>query len=360
MKKKIMMAAAAGCIAPMVHAQSAVELYGLVDVGVEYLNHANAAGDSVTRMTGANMAGSRWGVRGQEDLGGGLKAFFNLESGFRPDTGASEIGGQSGRLFGRIATVGLGGNFGAVTLGRQAIVLNDVMFNYDPMAFALYGLATLDGRFFGRVDNSIKYVSPAFGGLTGSAYYTLGSDTVNGQGEVAGNPSVGKAYGLGLRYVAGPFSAGFVYDHTNPNTIVATNAGNQDTRYALAASYEMGAAKGFLGYRRLKSDVAGTAGTTSGLLWGGVTYLVTPATKLTGAVYNNNIQNTSADPTTYVLNLDYSLSKRTDVYVGASYAKNRTDGASGSSVGVTGGADAVAPGAGISQSGLVAGIRHKF
>lgn len=358
--KKVVSILGFSALASVAHAQSSVQLYGLMDVGMEYLNHAGASNASATRMIGGNMSGSRWGLRGSEDLGGGTSAIFTLEAGFRPGTGASEIGGQSGRYFGRIATLGLQGRFGVLTIGRQAIVLNDVMFNYDPMAFALYGLATLDGKFFGRVDNSIKYVTPAINGISASGYYTFGSDTVNGQGQVPGDAKVGRAFGLSVQYAAGPLGVAAVYDQAYPTTIALTHAGNVDKRFALAGSYAFGALKGYLGYRRLDSTVAGTAGVISNLYWGGLSYQATPFLKLTGAAYDNEIVGTSAHPTTLVLNADYFLSKRTDVYASVSFAKNRTDGTVSSDAAVTGGADALAPAAGADQTGAVVGIRHRF
>lgn len=358
--KKMAMLLAAACAAPWAGAQQAVELYGLIDVGVESLSHANPAGDSVVRMTGANMAGSRWGLRGQEALDGGVKALFNLESGFRPDSGGSEVGGQTGRLFGRVATVGLSGAYGTLLLGRQAIVMNDVMFQFDPMAFALYGLATLDGKFFGRVDNAVKYQSPVLNGLAATGYYSVGADTVNGEGEVAGHAAAGRAYGLGATYAAGPLNLGAVYDHANPTSVAKTIAGNQDVRTVLAASYQAGLAKAYLGYRHLRSDVAGTPGVHSGLAWAGVGYLAAPQFKLTGALYRNDVEHSAADARTWVLNADYLLSRRTDLYAGVSHVTNGGTGATASNVGVTGGPDAVAPGAGAGQTGMVLGLRHKF
>lgn len=335
-------------------------LYGLIDVGVESLTHANAAGDSVVRMTGANMAGSRWGVRGQEDLGGGLKAVFNLESGFRPDSGGSELGGQTGRLFGRIATVGLSGEYGTLLLGRQAIVMNDVMFNFDPMAFGLYGLATLDGKFFGRVDNAVKYLSPAWHGLAASGYYSVGADTVNGEGEVPGHAAVGRAFGLGLTYASGPLYVGAVLDHANPTNLAKTLVGNKDVRTLLAASYQAGPAKLYLGCRHLRSDVAGTPGVSSNLVWAGVGYMAAPRLKLTAATYRNEVVHSPSDAHTWVLNADYFLSQRTDLYAGVSHVTNGGQGPAAADFGVTGGPDMVAPGPGVDQRGTVLGMRHKF
>src|SRR5207253_11026885 len=102
MKKALAMAAAT--LAALTHgqarAQSSVTMYGVVDAGIEYLNRVpNTAkqGDSLFRMTSGNIAGSRWGMRGVEDLGGGLKGVFVLEGGMVLDTGASS---QGGRIFG--------------------------------------------------------------------------------------------------------------------------------------------------------------------------------------------------------------------------------------------------------------------
>ncbi|MEK6293916.1 MAG: porin, partial [Paraburkholderia tropica] len=115
MKKTLMVAALTGVFATAAHAQSSVTLYGLIDAGVTYAN--NSGGHSLWKASSGTVNGSRWGLRGSEDLGGGLKAIFTLESGFNIMNGAA---GQSSRMFGRQAFVGLASNqFGAVTLGRQ-------------------------------------------------------------------------------------------------------------------------------------------------------------------------------------------------------------------------------------------------
>ncbi len=107
------------------HAQSSVTLYGIVDAGIAYVHNAqNANGgnaSSLVKFSSGNLSGSRWGLRGTEDLGGGLAALFQLENGFNIGTGAL---GQGQREFGRKAVVGLSSStYGTVTLGRQ----------YDPV-----------------------------------------------------------------------------------------------------------------------------------------------------------------------------------------------------------------------------------
>ncbi|WP_211460655.1 porin, partial [Collimonas silvisoli] len=77
-------------------AQSSVALYGRIDTGIRYSTNQNVAGDKLLELTSGASSGSRWGVKGSEDFGGGLKAIFTLENGFEPDTGKAA---QGGRLF---------------------------------------------------------------------------------------------------------------------------------------------------------------------------------------------------------------------------------------------------------------------
>jgi len=160
------------------HAQSSVTLYGVADAGVRYGSGLTAAyagsADTSTAVNSGINTTSRFGFRGSEDLGGGLKAIFNLESGINLDTGASA---NATKLFDRAAIVGLQGGWGSVTAGRQTTVLADVVSAVDPLGsrFASFnpnvGIAALSahrlGAEFGpagsttgayRLDNSVKYV----------------------------------------------------------------------------------------------------------------------------------------------------------------------------------------------------------
>src|SRR5689334_13059243 len=114
MKKSLLALVALGAFAGAAHAQSTVTLYGISDEGFMFNN--NAKGKHLYSMASGVMQGSRWGLRGTEDLGGGLKAVFVLENGFDVNTGALKQGGLE---FGRQAYVGLSSGFGTVTLGRQ-------------------------------------------------------------------------------------------------------------------------------------------------------------------------------------------------------------------------------------------------
>ena len=376
MKMKLFAAAVAALAAGGAYAQSSVTLYGVVDAGIEYQNHQpNVAGShDVVRLTSGNMSGSRWGLRGVEDLGGGLKGVFVLESGFSVDTGVS---GQSNRLFGRQAFVGVQSQFGTLTLGRHQTPFYDFGLAFDPMAISTnYSITSQGTEFQSRADNSVKYIG-TFGGLTTQLLYSTGSNTggaasvyQGNAGELAGNYHTGREYSASVVYNGGPFSLGVIYDETNVGIVGTPDA--KIRRASAAGTYAFGPAKVFAGYRYAKaSDGAllpgGTlAGATapvsdrSNLYWAGVGYQVTPALSLTGAAYYQDFRNTGADPWTFVVSTDYAFSKRTDAYLNLAYAKNKDgsalglsgSGAAGSGFGATNGS--------ANQFGAVVGVRHKF
>jgi Outer membrane protein (porin) len=114
MKKSLLALAALGAFAGVAHAQSSVTLYGIIDEGFNI--NTNSGGKHLYNLSSGVLQGSRFGLRGTEDLGGGLKAIFVLENGFDVNNGKL---GQGGLMFGRQAYVGLSSQFGTVTLGRQ-------------------------------------------------------------------------------------------------------------------------------------------------------------------------------------------------------------------------------------------------
>jgi len=372
MKLKMVAAAVAVLASNVVFAQSSVTLYGVADIGVEYVSHASTGksvsdAGSAVRMQSGNMSTSRWGLRGVEDLGGGLKGVFALESGFALDTGAANT-----RLFDRQAYVGVQSNYGAVTLGRHQTPVYDFAVAYDPMAMApRYSLYSMDADMASRADNSIKYVG-VFGGLTASALYSFGYDMQGangaGVGEKPGNARQGREYSLGLNYATGPFGIGAVYDMRQ--ALVTDGVDLKVQRASVAGSYAYGPAKAFLGYRWAKVTQPG-AGNRSNLWWGGLGYQATPALSLTGAVYYQGYRGTKTDPWLFVASGDYALSKRTDLYMNLAYSVNRTDGNIGSqsTLGVAGTDTTIAGypapfAAGTAgkqnQFGAVVGVRHKF
>ncbi|MGO4280598.1 Outer membrane protein (porin) [Cupriavidus sp. OV038] len=357
MKKALFaLAAAATCAtsgAALAQSASNVTLYGIVDAGVEVATHVPGGnGQTAVRMNSGNLSGSRWGLRGVEDLGGGLKGIFTLESGFDIDTGVS---GQGNRLFGRQAFVGLQGSFGAVTLGRQQNSLYDLFGAYDPMGVGpRYSLNSVDSGFNGRADNALKYTGK-FGGLTATAFYSTGRDAVAGSpGELPGDYKAGRNVGAGVAYTAGGFSIGTAYDQYQGATSATSDRAAK--RLAVGSSYDFGVAKVFAGYRWMRDDgiaTAATAATRSNVYWLGGLYRVTPALSLTGAAYYTDANDSGNDPWMFVLSADYSFSKRTDAYLNVGYVRNKGT----SNLGLSGVGTAVA---GQNQTGAVVGVRHRF
>jgi predicted porin len=190
------------------HAQSSVTLYGTVDAGVIYstsqqTTNANGTVSSghAVQVSGGNLVPSRWGLQGAEDLGGGVKASFDLENQFLTGTGAML---QSGSLFNRQAWVGLeDARFGTLTAGRQYDSYSDFLGVYA----SSNNWATLYGSHFGDVDNlneafnfnnALKFTSENFGGFTFGGTFSFGGQ--------AGDFAAKRGYALAAAYNHGPFS----------------------------------------------------------------------------------------------------------------------------------------------------------
>ncbi|WP_433706420.1 porin [Paraburkholderia sacchari] len=193
-----------GVVGSTAFAQSSVTLYGLLDVGINYTSNAN--GKPLFNMTSGMLNGSRFGLQGKEDLGGGLAAVFRLENGFDITNGKL---GQGGLMFGRQAWVGLSDKqYGTVTLGRQYDSIVDFV---NPFAVAnTWGGPPLahpgdvdQMAHTNRTNNSIKYASPEFYGFRVGGMY--------GMGGVAGDFTKNQIYSLGASYENGPLTAGVGY-----------------------------------------------------------------------------------------------------------------------------------------------------
>jgi predicted porin len=354
--KKLAIAITALLATTASHAQSNVTLYGLVDAGVEVVNHASPTGGSVTRLTSGGQNTSRWGLRGSEDLGGGLKALFQLESGIFIDTGANDT-----QLFRRQANVGLEGSFGRLIAGRSYTTTYDFILPFDPMGYApAYSWATTGNATsaaassaYGMTtafDNILKYQG-TFGGFKLGASY--------GFGEVAGDSSAGRRYALGAGYAAGPFSAALTGERVNAPMSAAPQS--RTTAYHLGLGWEINKAIALkAGARHFKQEPAnGSADLRANTYWAGVNWQVTPALGLTAALYFQDQRNlgAEADPKMLVLRAKYALSKRTDLYGVTAHARARNGQPVGltrdvSPQGVTGSSD--------TQTGLMIGVQHRF
>ncbi|MFM0738751.1 porin [Paraburkholderia xenovorans] len=224
MKKTLVAFLALSAVGGVAHAQSSVTLYGIVDTGLLFNNNVkNAHLYALSQGTS-----SRFGLKGSEDLGGGLSAIFTLENGFTTGTGSLS---QGGLLFGRKAFVGLSSKqFGTVTAGRQYSVSNDLTSSFasgaDWAASGLgYGTRAADVDNVdtsNRVQNSIKYLSPNYRGLQAGVMYSLGG--------VAGNTTQNEVIDAALSYTNGPLALGAGYTFVkDPYYATYGNQGNSST-----------------------------------------------------------------------------------------------------------------------------------
>jgi predicted porin len=340
--------------ASAVHAQSSVTLYGLIDAGLMYTNNVSksGAGGSLIQATSGNINGSRFGVRGAEDLGGGLKAIFVLENGFNVQNGKL---GQDGRMFGRQAYVGLSTTeFGAVTLGRQYDSMVDFVSPLSGVAgtFGDAGFAhpfdndNLDHSV--RMNNAVKYTSGNYAGLTFGGLYAFSNST---------DFAVNRAYSAGVSYAYGPFTAAAAYLQINGSTNTTSsssgavdlnesaangtggfNLGAQVQRTAGAAlNYKFGPA--VIGFVYTHSQFQGTTsfgqtnvGNSGTMRFDNYElngkYALTPAvilgisdTYTDGHVGNGKNSAYGTDPKWNQVNFQavYLFSKRTDVYLEGMY-----------------------------------------
>jgi predicted porin len=346
MKTRLVLLASVASISGLAHAQSSVTLYGLIDVGVVYAN--NTGGHSVWQMSSGNINGSRWGLRGTEDLGGGLGALFVLESGYSLNNGRL---GQGGDLFGRQAYVGFTSqSVGSLTVGRQYDSITDypgpfeAANQWSPYFGAHPGdLDNVNGT--NRINNSIKFKSISYGGFSFGGLYSLGG--------VAGQPGRNQIWSVGAAYNRGPIALGVGYLNVRDpnfslygnNASSSTTASNVTNRifsgYASASTQQVFAAGG--SYTFGGATVGAIYSNTEFRNVGSEAGVATPAANVGGTARFNNaelnfkyqftpswIVGAAYDYTksygihdaTYqqgVLGTVYLLSKRTDVYADVMY-----------------------------------------
>ncbi|WP_394790912.1 porin [Rhodoferax sp.] len=366
------LAALAGMVATgAVQAQtSTATLYGIIDVGVESISHTTVG--RLTRMpSNTGILPSRVGMRGREDLGGGLAAVYTLEMGFAPDTGAS---GQGGRLFGRQSYVGLSSDWGAITVGRQYSMLYWSMMDADIVGPSVFGLGSLDSYIpNSRTDNAIAYRAK-FDALSVGAAYSLGRDTVNAgpspvgtncAGESGSDAQACRAWSLLAKYDTPTWGAALAYDVQHGRTLTSstdaifgglTSSDKTDTRLSANGYVKLGDTKLAAGVIRRDNDGSATK-PKSDLWFLAAAYNISPAWTVDGTVARlayKDVDNN--DATLLALRALYRFSKRTTVYGQLGFIRNQSQ----SAVSVSGGATGSNPVAGGSQTGTMVGINHTF
>jgi predicted porin len=383
MKKTLLAVALTGAFAVTAHAQSSVTLYGSLDAGVAYTS--NTGGNSNYQLGSGLVSNTYWGLKGSEDLGNGLHAIFTLENGFNLNNGSFQ---ESGSEFNRQAYVGLKSDqYGTVTLGRQY----DSMVDYlAPLSFTGAGYGNnlaghpfdndnLDNTF--SIKNSVKFASAnyngfSFGGLygfsnqadgfannrawsAGAAYANgpinaaasylqinkggsnAGGATALGNGDANVAANLQRTFGGGVNYTFGPATVGLVYTNTHMDGITGTNAGSFGAANVLTGN----------NVHFQNAEINGR-------------YALTPALSL-GASYTFTMAHISgngsdADARFHQISLlsDYSLSKRTDVYLEGVY--QHANGSLGNGRSNVAAINGMSPSDSQNQTVVTVGMRHRF
>ncbi|MDB5851601.1 MAG: porin [Rhodoferax sp.] len=418
-KMRVISAAVLCCISSFAMAQTAagnssVTLYGLVDVG--YTHVTGGPGGTQNKITSGNMEGSRFGLRGNEDLGGGYRAIFTLEGRFEADTGglsnrpdstgrlpdrlssatslglpaglqpavsavAAQIGSTIGvnlsnNLFDRQAFVGLVTPFGAFTMGRQYTPAYLATANFDVMktesSLALGQLVAIPSSFDIRVSNSLQYGLQK-DGLSATAMYAAG--------EVAGKATAGRLLGAMVIYKGNGYSFGGGYNTRN------NELGEKSLSTAiLGASLDAGPGTLYGQYATIKDNhptglstistslaanpaTAPFATTVQNAFINGfkqdarlfqIGYRITSGVHTVSVAYNNmnDKRPFNADRYSYGAAYSYALSKRTDLNVVLTHLENKNT--SQDALGANGFVGGVTSGPGVDSNSMAFSIRHRF
>ncbi|WP_345816095.1 porin [Paraburkholderia sp. PREW-6R] len=386
MKRSIFAVALFGTFAVSAHAQSSVTLYGLIDTGLVYTN--SQLGHSNFQLLSSETQNTVFGLKGSEDLGGGLHAVFKLEQGFLLNNGAQAFSGDG---FGSQAWVGLQSDaYGTLTFGRQFDVMNDLV---GPLTaeFNTWGGSMAAHPFENDnlaadsvvINNSVKYTSPTLYGITAETMYSFS----NKAGDFANN----RSYGFGISYAQGPINlaAGYLQLSNAGNGSGAVTSGDTSADFiaqrqriwSVGGNYTFGPATVGLVWSHSQIDNAagvfsfgtgtylGATDPSAGTLAGSLRldnyevnakYALTPAVTLSGAyTYTHGAYNGSSPGwNTGMLQADYSLSKRTDFYLEGVY--QNVHGAPADSVLSHAMINTLSPSSTNAQVAVTVGLRHAF
>jgi predicted porin len=356
MKKSLLVLAALTAFAGVASAQSSVTAFGIVDLAARNVKNGNAG--SIKSLSPNGQATSRLGFRGVEDLGGGLRAGFWLESEVAPDTGGagSTVAGVN-VFWARRATVSLIGSFGEIRLGRDLNVSYTSLGAFDPFGYVgVASIANVRGTFLGlggattgvRTSNTITYYLPAMGGLYGGLMVGAGEGGT-------GNKYIGGRLG----YAAGPLNVSAASAKTYKTGTMIDDL----TTMNFGASFNLGFATIGGAYEKSEystQDNKLTTVYTTVPMGPGVFKAQYTKSSGTGPVGRAD----AYDATQFGIGYVYSMSKRTSLYTNYGSINN---GGTGTSATVGSGATYTATGAGpagmnrgATSTGYEFGVRHDF
>lgn len=365
MKKTMAAVAVLGAFAGSAIAAD-VTLYGVLDMGLAYnhvdLDQSGVKNKNTFSMNSGQQSGSRWGLKGVEDLGNGLKVGFILEDGFKADTGV-----QGDQMFDRESSLFIEGGFGKIAFGRMGAINQGAsswaLVNHLSAFTTSFGpFAAQAGNFIstaGKWDNMISYRTPTFAGFTVYTQYSMGKTTSGGKaiaGAVENESSADRYYAIGATYANGPFLGYLAVDSTNYKSwykdagAAAASAHKTDDSLTvtLGSNYDFDVAKVYFGAQYFDevtlSSIGGIVGTikydestesTSLKVKGyglGLSTSVPLAggSALLGVAYVDAKEADSVSVTDFDFRrwsvsagYDYALSKRTNAYAVASYMNDK-------------------------------------
>jgi predicted porin len=308
-------------------AQSSVTLYGIIDMNLQSqkdeINAGTSAAVRQSSLTSGGISTSRFGLKGSEDLGGGLKANFVLENGFNADSGAQKTAGS---IFDRQSWVGLSGGFGEIRLGNDYTARDDI----NGAAHAVFDSAFspssyIESGYNSNPNNQIKYLSPSFSGFSGAISYALGENktaTQSAEGVTAVN----------VQYAAGPLYIGYA-NQQDKKSLITTGKTNKDN--FLNATYDLGVAKILASFRDVKNTLTNGTGANSisfdkqRVYQIGADVPVGAALVVSAGYAHSKSELAGINDVTgngFAVGASYSLSKRTSIYTALNYSKAKQDG----------------------------------
>lgn len=365
-----------------------ISLYGNLDLGLVASNSGAPGAANRTSISSGTYSGSYWGIQGMEDLGSGMKAHFGLEAGFDADTGAMKTysgnpgsasptatGGASvNGLFNKRSFVGVSGNFGSISLGRDYTPLYWVSVATDPLKLEMFGntqeallLSGTGSDRYGRASNAVFYVSPKLGGFQTRVMYSLGSESGGYSGVASPTTappkdanhfsSVSFSYAMAGWVISGaaqqlklPLVTG------SGNSAVFTGATATRRDLIIGTKYNFGDYSLGAGYLSVKQPTSTADGSD---IWLGGTAALGTGTVLVEVQRLRQNTATMAEKRATVFSLSYvhPLSKRTSLYASFGELNNNSIGA----FALASNDGTIAAGAaGAKVKGLATGIRHRF
>jgi predicted porin len=348
---------AAGAVG-QAQAQTQVQIYGIIDAAI-VSEHGGVASPS-TKITSGAASASRIGFKGSEDLGGGLSAFFTLETGVKIDTGEVDA---AGTIFNRQAFVGLKGGAGQVALGRQYTPWHTALAAVDPFGTGYAGSSKAlfpDNGSNVRTSNTITYKSPKVNGFDGELAYAFGEQP---------DFSTGRQFGGAVGYANGPLALRAAYNSKNTDTTATATAPfvsrSLGRNTLLTAAWQLPVASLRFAYGIDKGFNAATLGNSNNPYGGvkptpstdgrsvllGVSAPIGPGTLMASVMHKDDRTSFNQDANAWGIGYLYALSKRTGLYAAYGHIDNKN----GAGYTVANNTES-----GTGNTGYNLGIRHVF